>query len=88
LQFPRSVTPYDVDYGVVPPDIIIAQYIMALLIDAGEDLTPVVEREIKLERLEGAVINEYMDNASSSSSYPQLDSILNKYIKVNGVVRV
>jgi hypothetical protein len=88
LQFPRSVTPYDVDYGVVPPDIIIAQYIMALLVDAGEDLTPVVERDVKSERIEGAIDIEYMDNASSTNSYPQVDSILNKYIKVSGVVRV
>lgn len=90
LQFPRLYTFYDVVAGVVPPEIIIAQYAAALLIDSGEDLNPVVGREKKsVGAGRNAITVEYMDNASSTSTYPQLTKIIARHLGGdNMVVRV
>lgn len=92
LQFPRSTTTYDVDAGTVPPEVIVAQYVAALLIDGGEDLNPTVERAVKEEEVFQAVRTEYMDTASETTRYPQLTSLLRRWLASTGgsfeVIRV
>lgn len=85
LQFPRLPTPYDVDAGTVPPEVINAQYAAALLIDSGEDLNPVIEPAIKRENYgRTAVEIEYQDNASPINSYPQLTRLLKRHLANTG----
>lgn len=80
LQFPRSQTTYDVDLGTVPPEVITAQYVAALLIDSGEELNAVVERSTKMEEVFQAVSVEYMDNAAETNYYPQLTKLLARWL--------
>lgn len=80
LQFPRSTTMYDVDLGTVPPEVIRAQYVAALLIDSGENLNPVVKRSVKRIEVYQGVKKEFMDNAEETSSYPQLTRLLYRWL--------
>lgn len=80
LQFPRSVTTYDVTLGTVPPEVLTAQCVAALLIDGGEDLTPVVERAVRREEVFQATKVEYMDTADETNRYPQLTQLLSRWL--------
>lgn len=84
LQFPRSSTYYDVDAGTVPPEVITAQYVAALLVDSGEDLNPVVGRAKKMTDVYQAVKTEFMDNANETSMYPQLTQLLSRWLLSSG----
>ncbi len=79
LQFPRYEYNYGDTYGEVPGNIVTAQYVVALLIDSGEDMNASVGRAIKRERVDVLEV-EYMDNASSTTMYPQLDLLLKDYL--------
>lgn len=80
LEFPRSPTLYGDVEGEVPARIIQAQYVAALLTDGGENLNPVVGRERKRVRIEGAVDTTYMDDASPTNTYPQLYRLTSDYL--------
>ena len=82
LEFPRSYyNPDTEDAGEVPPDVGIAQMVAAIYIDAGADLNPSIGRAVKVERIEGAVMREFMDNAQAITTYPQLTKLLSYYLQ-------
>lgn len=85
LEFPRNIVLYGDVEGEVPVKVINAQYEAAILIDQGEDLTPVVERAVKRERVEGAIDVTYQDNASDTTSYPQIERMLAPYLAGSGL---
>ncbi len=91
LQFPRSYyeTSFGDSAGVVPSDIIKAQYVIAVLIDAGNDMLPVIDRETKKEKVDVLEV-EYMDSAAAASVYPEVTALLGRFLKPssNRVVRV
>jgi hypothetical protein len=80
LEFPRNFTRYDVDSGDVPPDVKEAQYVAALYVDGGNELNPAVGRATKKEKVDVVEV-EYMDNASSTTTYPRLYDILRFWLK-------
>lgn len=83
LELPRLPTLYGDVAGEVPDDIKEAQMIGARLIDEGNDLMPVIERAVKREKVDVLEV-EYMDNASSSNSYPELSYVLKDYLSSTG----
>ncbi len=83
LEFPRALNLYGDTSGSVPDNIITAQYVAALLIDSGESLNPTIDRAVKREKVDVIEV-EYMDNANSAKTYPQLTSLLRKYLSVYG----
>lgn len=80
LQFPRSVTTYDVTLGTVPSEVLTTQCVAALLIDSGEDLNPIVERAVKREEVFQATKVEYMETADETNRYPQLTRLLSRWL--------
>lgn len=80
LQFPRSVTTYDVPLGTVPSEVLTTQCVAALLIDSGEDLNPIVERAVKREEVFQATKVEYMETADEVNRYPQLTQLLSRWL--------
>lgn len=83
LEFPRALRLYGDTAGVVPLDIVAAQYVAALLIDSGETLNPTVDRAVKREKVDVIEV-EYMDNADSSKTFPQLTALLKNYLSTYG----
>jgi len=83
LEHPRTPKQYGDVYCETPDDVKNAQMIAARLIDEGNDLTPVVERAVKKEKVDVLEV-EYMDNASSSNAYPELTRVLSKYLNSTG----
>jgi len=83
LEFPRSPTLYGEVAGVVPDDVVTAQYVGALLIDSGETLNPVIGRETKMEKVDVIEV-EYMDGAASKTLYPQLTGLLRPFLGSSG----
>ena len=83
LEWPREVcsgTLYcEIDNLVVPNDIKSAQMIAALIIDAGDEVQPIVERAVKREKVDVLEV-EYMDNASALKHHTKLNDILRPYI--------
>lgn len=83
LEWPREVcsgTLYcEIDNLVVPNDIKSAQMIAALIIDAGDEVQPIVERAVKREKVDVLEV-EYMDTASALKQHTKLNDILRPYI--------
>lgn len=89
LQHPRTPTLYDVTAGTVDPDIIKAQYVAALLIDAGQDLNPVVKPARKrVGAGRNAIEVEYQPYANDRNTYPELQSLLRRHLAGLQVRRV
>ncbi len=91
LEFPRALRLYGDESGVVPADIIKAQYAASLLIDSGEDLTPKIERAVKRIKVD-VIEKEFMEGADSTTGYPYLTMLIRDYLSSYGgafqVVRV
>ena len=82
LEFPR--TPTDQETATtVPPKIETAQIVAALLIDSGEELFSTVDRAVKREKIDVIEV-EYMDGASETKRYRQLDILLSPYLASSG----
>ena len=82
LEFHRSYyNPDTEDAGEVPPDVGIAQMVSAVLIDGGAELNPSIGRAVKVKRIEGAVMREFMDNAQAITTYPHLTKLLSFYLQ-------
>lgn len=85
LQHPRTF--YEIvegdEAGVVADDIITGQYLAATLIDAGNDLNPIVGRETKKEKVDVIEV-EYMDSAASTALYPQLTKTISRFLSSSG----
>ena len=77
LQFPRD------DETEVPANIKTAQIIAAILIDTGVDFFATTGRAIKSKKIAGVIETEYMDNASTAVSYPQVDALLSPFYGSN-----
>lgn len=77
LQFPRNG---DIE---VPPGIETAQIVAAMLIDSGVDFFATTGRAIKSKKIAGVIETEYMDNAATTDSYPQLDNLLQPFYGAN-----
>jgi len=85
LQFPRSnYNIYEGDTaGEVPQEIKNAQMVAAILVDNGYDLTPVVGRAIKREKIDVIEV-EYQDQANDTNLYPQLTFLLKRFLSNTG----
>lgn len=73
LDFPRN------DETEVPNDIKLAQLVVAVEWDKGNDLQENIERAIKREKID-VIETEYMDNASSGTNYPKVTALIRKYL--------
>lgn len=85
LEFPRYPYVRDInpDPSVVPDDIKTAQIVAALLTDSGVNLLATVDRATKKEKVDVLEV-EYMDNASDSPRYIQLNSLLYPFYSSGG----
>jgi hypothetical protein len=80
LVFPRTFYNWDTeDAGEVPPKVKEAQLVSALLIDQGADLTPSFGRAVKREKVD-VIEREFMDNAQTVTTYPQITRLLAYYL--------
>lgn len=77
LAFPR-----DPD-TTVPDAIKQAQIVLALQYDAGNDPLANVGRAVKRKKID-VIETEYMDNASSTVRYTQVDNLLRPYLDSSG----
>jgi len=89
LQFPRILcsmysTDCEYDNDEVPNDIKNAQIVAALLVDGGNDLQPIEGRATKKEKVDVLEV-EYMDSASNSNTYTQLDDLLRPFVTSSGL---
>ncbi|MCK9532608.1 MAG: hypothetical protein M0R77_19140 [Gammaproteobacteria bacterium] len=71
--------PCEYDSTVVPNEIKTAQMIAAILIDSGYDLQPIINRQVKREKVDVLEV-EYMNNALSSAQFTALNDILRPFI--------
>lgn len=86
LEFPRYPLVYTDDTaGVVPARIIKAQYMIALLIDGGDDMGAVLDRAIKRENIARTATEvEYQDNSGAGKIYSQLLGLVGRYMSGGG----
>ena len=82
LEFPRVPSDQDTITDV-PPKIEKAQMVAALLIDSGEELFETVARAVKKEKIDVLEV-EYMDGASETKRYRELDALLGPYLASSG----
>ena len=71
--------PCEYDSTIVPNEIKTAQMIAAILIDGGSDLQPIINRQVKREKVDVLEV-EYMDNALSSAQFTALNDILRPFL--------
>jgi len=83
LQFPRALRLYGDESGEVPDRIITAQYVAALVFDAGGDPNGAIGRAIKKVKVD-IIETEFMDDADEATKYPQLDNLLREYLSSYG----
>lgn len=84
LEFPRTFYLITDTAGKTPVRVKKAQLVAAYLIDQGEVLNPVIEREIKKEKV-GPVETEYMDRAAPKNIYPEITDLLHLYLESSGI---
>jgi len=82
LSQPRTWYDYDNgdEPGEVPDAFIEAQYINALLIDAGNTLNAPIERAVKREKVDVIEV-EYQETAAPQTIFPKVNLLLAKYLR-------
>jgi len=86
LQHPRSglvIDGYTVPSDSIAIEMITAQYVTALSIDAGLDPLATVEPAVKREKVDVLEV-EYQDGASSSSYNPEINRAYSKLVTGSG----